>query len=68
MKMIRVSKPEADAARLTRALGSREAFLAAKDRMARAAARRDDAASDHWCQVGLLVVDAWKAYPPGSSS
>ena len=53
-----------DAARLETELGARRAFQEAKTRLAAAITRQDAAAADHWCAVGLLVVDAWKACPP----
>ena len=57
------SKPHVDAARLEGSLGTRRAFEEAKQQLAMAIARRDDAAVDHWCEVSLLVVDAWNACP-----
>lgn len=56
--------PGADAVRLETELGTRRAFLEAKTRLTAAILQQDNAAVDHWCAVGLMVVDAWKACPP----
>lgn len=56
--------PGADAVRLETELGTRRAFLEVKSRLTAAMMRQDSAAADHWCAVGLMVVDAWKACPP----
>ena len=62
--MASFTSPDADAARLEARLGTRRAYQEARDRLAAALSRQDDTAADHWCAVGLLVVDAWKACPP----
>ena len=64
MANVVLTNPAAVAARLERRLGARLAFQRAKDRLATASARRDQAAVDHWSAVGLLVVEAWNACPP----
>lgn len=56
--------PGADAMRLEAELGTRRAFLEAKSRLTAAILQQDRASVDHWSAVGLMVVDAWKAYPP----
>ena len=56
--------PAVEAMRLEAELGARRAFQEAKSRHAAAITQADAAAADHWCAVGLLVVDAWKACPP----
>lgn len=58
------TSPGTDAVRLETELGTRRAFEEAKARLAAAITQQDSAAADHWCAVGLLVVDAWKACPP----